>query len=441
MSGPHPDLMFASQAEHRQWLAQHAALPAGFRAGTTAFEFTPEEVLKPARMSLTLIALDEPTPDFAAVFTRNAFPGAPVLIGRQRLDAPRLGAILVNNKISNVCAPDGVRIAERLCARAAESLGMAQTDILPSSTGIIGWRLPLDAMLQHLPAAVSALQPDSVLPAAEAIMTTDLYPKVRDVRIGDGRVVGIAKGAGMIEPNLATMLVYILTDIAVPRSELRSMLSEAAQTTFNAISIDSDQSTSDTVVALSSGRIAGVDGAAFAEGLYAVCAALAEDIVRNGEGVKHVVKVTVQGAPNAAVAKGTAKAVINSPLMQCAICGNDANVGRLVCAAGKYLGNEHPDVDVSACRMQIGGVTVFEDGAFHLDPDTELQLTAHLEAAELYQTQPPDANGVFRPPVSWPVHHRCVDIWIDLGLGAAAFTAIGGDRTHEYISENADYRS
>lgn len=441
MTAPQTDLTFASAAEHRQWLAQHAALPAGFRVGSTCFEFTPVEVTKPARMHLTLIALDEPTPDFAAVFTRNAFPGAPVLIGRQRLGEARLGAVVVNNKVSNVCAPDGVETAERVCARAAEELGIARTEVLPSSTGVIGWQLPVESMLEHLSDAVASLQADTVLPAAEAIMTTDLYPKVRRADLGAGSIVGIAKGAGMIEPNLATMLVYILTDIAVPRAHLQNLLTEAVQTTFNAISIDSDQSTSDTVVLLSSGRIAGVGEDAFAQALTEVCARLAEDVIRNGEGVKHVVKVTVRSAPNVDVAKGTAKSVVNSPLMQCAICGNDPNVGRLVCAVGKYLGNEHPEVDVSTCRMDIGGVTVLRDGAFHLDPDIERRLTAYLKQAELYETQPPDENGVFHPPVDWPTHHRCVEIVIDLNVGTSAFTAVGGDRTHEYISENADYRS
>src|SRR3954454_9208719 len=288
------DLTFASREAHRSWLSGQAALPAGFRVGTTALSFVPAEVAKPARMTLTLIALDRPTPDFAAVFTRNALPGAPVLIGRQRLAEPTLGAVLVNNKVSNVGAEGGVEIAERLCGAVASRLGVERTQVLPSSTGVIGWRLPVEAMLEAIPAAVAALTPGSGLPAAEGIVTTDLYPKVRRAAVGAGSIVGIAKGAGMVEPNMATMLVYILTDIAVPRAELRQMLHRAVDASFNAISVDSDTSTSDTVVALSSGAVPFSDWGLFERGLHQVCRDLAEDVVRNGEGVRHVIHVTVK---------------------------------------------------------------------------------------------------------------------------------------------------
>lgn len=201
---------------HRAWLASQAAMPAGFRVGTTRFDFVPREAPKPAKMTLTLIALDRPTPDFAAAFTKNAFPGAPIIVGRKRLNAPALGAIIINNKISNVCAPGGVETAERVCVEAARLLGLAPTTVLPSSTGVIGWSLPTDAILAALPQAVSALAGGTILPGAEGIVTTDLYPKIRRADVGGGSIVGIAKGAGMIEPNLATMLVYVLTDLAVP---------------------------------------------------------------------------------------------------------------------------------------------------------------------------------------------------------------------------------
>jgi glutamate N-acetyltransferase/amino-acid N-acetyltransferase len=306
---------------------------------------------------------------------------------------------------------------------------------------VIGWRLPVDAMVTALPQAVAGLQADSILPAAEGIMTTDLYPKIRRVDLAGGSIVGIAKGAGMIEPNLATMLVYILTDLAVPREGLRAQLPAAVGDTFNAISIDSDQSTSDTVVLLSSGRVTGVSEAAFAEALHRVCAGLAEDVVRNGEGVRHVMKVTVQGAPDTGLARAVGKSVINSPLFQCALCGNDPNIGRLVCAVGKYLGNYRPEIDVGRCRIRIGGHLVFADGAFRIGADTERTLSSYFRQAELYQSAPPDANGVFKPPIAWPPHERSVEIMVDFGLGDATFTVIGGDRTHEYISENADYRS
>ena len=439
---PSTSLTFASTAEHRAWLAAQARLPAGFRVGKHRFGFTAAVTGKPATMTLTLIALDQPTPDFAAVYTRNAFPGAPVLVGRRRLEEPALGAILINNKISNVCAPGGVETAERLCAAAGKLLGLPGSAVLPSSTGIIGWSLPEAEMLAQLPAAAQSLQAASALPLAEGIVTTDLYPKLRRADFpGGGCLIGAAKGAGMISPNLATMLVYLLTDVPIPRERLRALLREAVRPSFNGISIDTDQSTSDTVALLSSGRAAPVPEREFAAALHRVCADLAEDVVRNGEGVQHVVRCTVRGAPDHAVAHAVGKSVINSPLLQCAIAGNDPNVGRLVCAIGKELGDRWPAVGTERVRIELAGETVYAEGAFRLDPAREARLSAALAAAQMWKSAPPDAAGVFKTPIDYPPHERAVEIRIDLGQGDAAATVIGCDRTHEYISENADYRS
>jgi glutamate N-acetyltransferase / amino-acid N-acetyltransferase len=433
-------LTFASREAHRDWLSTQAILPVGFRVGTARFEFVPAEVSKPAAMNLTLIVLDKPTPDFAALFTRNAFPGAPVIIGRRRLDDPALGAIVVNNKIANVCAPDGVATAERLCAGVASALGMTEGQILPSSTGVIGWRIPLDDMLAALPAAAVTVGKRSLLEAAQSIMTTDLYPKVRRARVGQGSIVGIAKGAGMLEPNMATMLIYLLTDLAVPRASLRRLLPLAVSPSFNCISIDTDTSTSDTVVLLSSGAVPCDDEQAFARALATVCADLAEDVVRNGEGVRHVVRTCVCGAPSEALARALGKAVVNAPLVKCAFAGNDPNVGRIIMAIGKHVGIHAPDVSLASVRITLGGKTIFEHGSFHLDPTVEQQLVEHLKRAEIYQSAPP-TEGVFHPAVDFPPHERCVELNIDLGCGQASATVLGADLTHEYVSENADYRS
>ena len=434
---------FTDATQHRSWLHDQAALPAGFQVGTATFDFTPVELDTHASMTLSLVVADQPCTAFAAVFTQNAFPGAPVRIGRERLDqSPALQALVINNKISNVCAPNGVQSAESVCAAVADAIGCDQTAVLPSSTGIIGWQIPAAAMIQAIPQAQAALQSHSIVPLAEGIMTTDLFPKVRRVDLpGGGSIVGVAKGAGMIEPNMATMLAYVLTDVAIERDDLQQALVVATATSFNAISIDTDQSTSDTVVALSSQQVNGVSVADFTTALTHVCEALAEDLVRNGEGVQHVMKVTVAGAPSEAIAKGVGKAIVNSPLVQCAVCGNDPNVGRLIMAIGKYLGNEHPAVSTDAVTITIGDTVVYRDGAFHLDQATEETLSQLLESAQLYKSAPPDENGVFRPPVTWPPHERVVPITVDLGVGQQAFTVTGNDRTHEYISENADYRS
>ena len=408
--------------------------------GTTRFDFMPREAPKPARMTLTLIALDQPTADFAAMFTRNAFPGAPILIGRQRLHEPTLGAIIVNNKVSNVCAPGGIEASERICAATAQALGLTAKQVLPCSTGVIGWTLPVDAIVAAVPQAASALVGDSVLAAAEGIVTTDLFPKVRRVMVGSGSIVGIAKGAGMIEPNLATMLVYILTDIAVPRRELRAILARAVDASFNAISIDSDTSTSDTVVLVSSSQVRCEDLLAFERGLHQVCRDLAEDVVRNGEGVRHVIRVTVKSTASLGLARALGKAIVNAPLFKCAVAGNDPNVGRLIQAIGKHVGAHAAGTDLSKLRASLGGVEIFAGGVFQLNPEKEAALGAHLRQAELYASAPPK-DGVFASPIDFPPHERCVELEIDVGNGAASATVLGGDLTHEYVSENADYRS
>ncbi|MEY2878389.1 MAG: hypothetical protein RLZZ15_769 [Verrucomicrobiota bacterium] len=438
---PSTNLSFQHRDEHRAWLASQAALPAGFRVGSSRFEFVPIETPKPAKMTLTIIALDKPTADFAAVFTKNAFPGAPIIVGRSRLKEPALAAIVVNNKISNVCAPGGVETAERVCVEAARLLRFSPKEILPSSTGVIGWTLPADAMIAALPQAVAMLAPGSILPAAEGIVTTDLYPKIRRADLaGGGSIVGIAKGAGMIEPNLATMLVYILTDIAVPRAELRAMLARLIDASFNAISVDSDTSTSDTVAIVSSARVPCTDLGAFERGLHTVCRDLAEDVVRNGEGVRHVIRVNVTNAASLAFARALGKAIVNAPLFKCAVAGNDPNVGRLVQAIGKYVGASGVKADLSKLRAKLGGVEIFANGAFQLNPEKELALVAHLKGAELY-TSAPTPEGIFAVPVDFPKHERCVEVEVDVGNGVASATVLGGDLTHEYVSENADYRS
>ena len=400
----------------------------------------PREAPKPAKMTLTLIALDQPTPDFAAMFTRNALPGAPIIVGRQRLHEPTLGAVIVNNKVSNVCAPGGVAASEKICARLANLLNLTPGQILPSSTGVIGWGLPVDAIMDALPQTSASLTSTSILPAAEGIVTTDLYPKIRRANVGSGSIVGIAKGAGMIEPNMATMLVYVLTDLKVPRAELRAALQRAVETSFNTISVDSDTSTSDTVALISSSRVPCPDLAAFEAALTQVCRDLAEDVVRNGEGVRHVIRVAVSAAATIDLARAIGKAIVNAPLFKCAVAGNDPNVGRLVQAIGKHIGAHAPETDLTRLRLRLGGIEIFSGGVFQLNPEKETALVTHLRSAELYASAPPK-DGVFSAAIDYPPHERCVEIEVEIGNGDASATVIGGDLTHEYVSENADYRS
>ena len=327
------------------------------------------------------------------------------------------------------------------------------TPLPPSS-----WKLPVSSMVSALPSAATSLQRDSILPAATGIMTTDSYAKVRRAEVpgsGGGCIVGIAKGAGMIEPNLATMLVYILTDVAVPRDVLRRSLAAAVDVSFNALSIDSDTSTSDTVVALASNAVpwTGVRESDFTAALTAVCRDLSGDVVRNGEGVQHVLRVRVTGSPSSAVARGVGKSVVNSPLFKCAVAGNDPNVGRLVAAIGKWVGaSDDPAVrgmNLSKMEIRVGGRLIYEKGGFILPADAEAELIAHFKGAQLWESSPLVKQGAvscpgpaggshyaardvhYSPPIAFPRHELCVEVHIDLGVGREEFTVIGSDLTHE----------
>lgn len=442
----HASALAAPTTGHMARLRADGQLPRGFSIGTTGFRFAPAE--RPemsAAMNMTLILLDQPTDSFAAVFTRNAFPGAPVLVGKSRMSADRLQAVVINNKISNVCAGSSngpVADSERVCAALAAELGLAGGElVLPCSTGIIGWRLPVDEMCAALPSLVGARQTTSALPAAAGIMTTDAYPKMRAEAALGGRIVAFAKGAGMIEPNMATMLAYVLTDLQVPRAALREILPRVAAITFNCISVDGDQSTSDTLLALASGAVPLPPGAAalaeFEAALTRVCAQLAADIVRNGEGVRHVMEVTVRGAPTEPSARAIGKAVVNSNLFKCAVAGNDPNVGRILAAVGSCAGVVIPGVALDRARVSMGGRVLFERGQFQLTGDTEDVLYAYLKDAEL----PPHAETDGEDGFPFPPHERAVAIDVDLGVGSASARVLGADLTSEYVVINADYRS
>ena len=274
-------------------------------------------------------------------------------------------------------------------------------------------------------------------------MTTDLYPKARSAQIdlGNGRtgtITGIAKGAGMIEPNLATMLVFILTDIkGIDQASLQHSLREAVNGpgSFNRISVDSDQSTSDTVMLMSSEQLE-MDASlmpTFQAALTQVCSQLAGDVVRNGEGVEHVIRVTIKGSPNAQVASGAGKSIVNSPLVKTAISGNDPNVGRVIMALGSYLGS-HKSAYISQtvsqrARIKIGDTLVFADGEFQLSAEKEQVLFEYMSKQQQTLQDFPSELDAF------------VDIEIDLQSGDCGTVVVGGDLTHEYISVNADYRS
>ena len=423
---------YDTESDYLRQLEARSMLPDGFTCAAREIRFSPRErrTQEPLRMNLSLILLDKETPDFGAVFTRNKFPGAPVLIGKERLQRPTVRGVLVNNKISNVCTPHGYEDARGLLSGLGKLLDTTEESFFVASTGIIGWELPVREMADSLPALVSGLQRSSILPVARAIMTTDAFPKVRRAPVGGGSIVGIAKGAGMIEPNMATLLCFLCTDLAVERERLREDLAWCVERSLNRISIDGDQSTSDTALLLSSGLCGPADRAEFREGLLKVLSGLAFDIVRNGEGIGHVLRVQVRKAQDESTALGVARAVANSPLVKTAIFGNDPNVGRIVSAVGDYLGNAGKPLDNRQVTVRMGGEEIFADGCFRLDAEKEERLSAYLKERALDTKRVP-----------WPQHDRTVDVEIALDGSSAPVEIIGSDLSYDYVRENADYRS
>jgi len=422
---------FNNKQEHQEFLESQSALPEGFSCSVRPLKFYPaeKELKEPLSMSLTLISLEEASPLFAGVFTQNALPGHPVGIGRDLLKEQLCQGILINNKVSNVCTQGGREDSLQLAAEIQKLLDN-EGFVLPSSTGIIGWKLPVKEMLAELPRLKESLQKESLLPAARGIMTTDAFPKIRSITVDNARITAIAKGAGMIEPNMATMLVFILTDAHIPKETLQQTLKEVSDLTFNRLSIDSDQSTSDTAFLLSSGKAGEVDAEAFKEALLSLCKDLADDLVRNGEGTGHVIEMCVEGAPSEKTALGIAKHIVNSPLSKTAIYGNDPNVGRFLQALGDYCGNEGIQLKRERICMSMGGETILEKGAFTLSEEKEARLSHYLKDCALETPCP-----------GYPAHGKRVQLHMDLGLGKGKGTVLGSDLSYEYVRENADYRS
>lgn len=426
---------YETSADYLAALEARGTLPPGFAVATAATAFEPPE--RPGKelpLRVTLLLAERPTDAFAATLTRNTLRGAPVQIVADLLTGrvPVRG-VVINNAVANVGVASGVDDAMTVVHRLAEHAGAAGQAFAPASTGVIGWRLPFEPICAALPGLVAACAPGSAMPAARAIMTTDRYPKVRSRRVGAATVVGIAKGAGMIEPSMATMLAFLLTDAAVDRDTLQRLLSAAVRDSFNRISVDGDQSTSDMVLALSSQRAAGVPEEALGDAIAGVCRDLAGDIVRNGEGVEHVIRVTVRAPGTDEEAAAIGKAIVNSPLVKTAVNGCDPNVGRIVSAAGDHLGAQPHPPPLAGATVRLGGVTVYSRGAFQLDGSKEAALAAYLQERRIDHT------------LDYPPHDRTVEIEVDFEAPAAGRSAHavvqGADLSHGYVTENADYRS
>jgi glutamate N-acetyltransferase/amino-acid N-acetyltransferase len=358
----------------------------------------------------------------AAMFTNNRVVAAPVTVGREHLRTSRgrVRALLVNAGNAN-CAtgPDGLAAAHQSCDALASLLSVAPEEVIPCSTGIIGVPFPTAKLLAALPALLANRREgaDAAYSVARAIMTTDTRMKTASTSVSiDGRevrVLGVAKGAGMIHPNMATLLVYLFTDIDASPSELRRVLRPAVDASFNSISIDGDTSTNDTVVLMASGASGArartpADEIAFKQAVTEVCASLAAQVVADGEGVKHTVTLHVDGAATRAAADRIARTLAHSLLVKTAWAGADPNWGRLLAAVGR----SGVSVDPDAVAIWIGGEKVCERGAAF----------------------PFDANAVHRM-MSEPSY----EIRVQVGSGDGAARILTGDLTAEYVRINADY--
>jgi glutamate N-acetyltransferase / amino-acid N-acetyltransferase len=379
-------------------------LPRGFRCASRNCG------IKPAGRDLSVFVSDVDAAA-AAIFTLNRFPGAPVVLGRETIRAGVLRAIVVNSRVSNVATgEDGLVNARRMAAAAAAELGTTADRVLVSSTGVIGVPLPIDRIETGLRGMAADLEADPLV-GAEGIMTTDSHPKALSLSVGAATVTIIAKGSGMIEPNMATMLAYIFTDAAVDATSLDGMLRAAADVSFNMLSVDTDTSTSDTCVILANGLAGAVDAGALMDALQFACIRMTEILARDGEGATKLLRATVRGAQTVADARRVAKTLINSPLIKTMAYGADPNVGRILMAVGKCLDAEYESARVGA---SINGFVVVEDGQrARFDDDT---VRAQL-AGEV------------------------VDLEIDLAAGDAEATAYGCDLTEGYVRENASYYS
>ena len=378
------------------------------------------------RTDVTMALFDAPA-QVAGVFTKSKCPSAPVDWCRTKLAGGLARALVVNSGNANAFTGHrGLSAVEEVGAGVAAATGAPSDQVFMASTGVIGEPLEASRITSVLETLAAEARPDAMMDAARAIMTTDTYPKVstRTVKLGEAQVhiAGMAKGAGMIAPDMATMLSFVFTDAPLPASVLQGLLSKSVETSFNAITVDSDTSTSDTLMLFATGtarkrgapEIADAADprlAAFARALDEVLLDLAHQVVRDGEGARHFVEVRVEGAETARAAKRVALSIANSPLVKTAIAGEDANWGRVVAAVGKA--GEAAERD----RLEIffGDIRVAREGL--RDPDySEAATSAYMK-------------------------NQDIRITVKLNIGGGAATVWTCDLTKEYVAINGDYRS
>ena len=376
------------------------------------------------RDDLTLIEISEGSAT-AAVFTQNAFRAAPVLVAERNNEAVSARYILINSGNANAGTGEpGMVACEQSCSALSELTHTSPGEVLPFSTGVIGEVLPVDALNAALPEAISDLGSNNWERAAQAIMTTDTVPKLRSkvVTISDGtacQLVGMSKGSGMIQPNMATMLGFIATDAVISCEMLDGMLRTAVNQSFNRITVDGDTSTNDAVTLSATGQsdfvISPTDreaALAFQAALTELATELAQDIIRDGEGATKFVEITVSNAGSEAEADQVARTVAHSPLVKTALFASDPNWGRILAAVGRAGVS---DLNVDAVSLSLNGILIAENGA---------RAASYTEEAGVAAMAPED-----------------LIISIDLGRGERSATLWTTDFSYDYVKINAEYRT
>ena len=391
---------------------------AGIKISTTAAQIKYKD-----RPDLLLVTFDENT-EVAGVFTQSLTASAPVEYCRKHLQTGKARALVVNSGNANAfTGAIGEQHCQTTCQVVAEKLNCNIDDIFVASTGVIGEPLPIQNIVESIPRLADNLSPSSWQNAAQTIMTTDTFAKGASIETDIGgtkvRINGFAKGSGMIAPDMATMLAFVFTDASIPASLLQQLIEEANAASFNAITVDSDTSTSDTCLLFATSKaenkipdsLESPDLQGFRYALKELMLDLAKQVVRDGEGATKLIRVSVSGAQNNTAAHHIANSIANSPLVKTAIAGEDANWGRVVMAVGKS--GQRAERDRLAISM--GGIQITENGLVIANYDETL-VANHLKRNQ-------------------------IDIDVDVGVGQGEFTVWTCDLTHGYISINADYRS
>lgn len=360
----------------------------------------------------------------AAVFTKNQFCAAPVIIAKQHLNVSQAKYLLINSGNANAgLGKQGLVDAKTSCAALAQAYGCNEVEVLPFSTGVIGTRLPVDRMIKQYPQLQNELGENAWINAAEAIMTTDTVSKglSKQIDLDDHKVTitGIAKGAGMIRPDMATMLAFVATDLKIDSQVLNQTLTDAVDQSFHCITVDSDTSTNDACVLIATGQhgisldeLSQPAKAKFIEALNSLFLTLAQSIVRDGEGITKFISIQVEQAKNKAMARGIAFTVAHSPLVKTAAFASDPNWGRILAAVGRV--EEH--------RLEIDKLSLFIN---------QLQVISNGEISIDYSEE----KGLYE------MHKEEIEFRIQLGLGASAANIWTTDLSHDYVTINAEYRT